>query len=271
MNTFQPAIFSHRTHASNYQDLNNLSSEELCNDLQLVALERDIDRVDSSRQLDTSNFEKTRQLGEDEWVRTDDAAREYVRHLLDSELAHQLGTEGFPKEGASYRDQISKFLKFGVPHHTSKIPSKISEIDTLNAIVQKAELNWNSDSQRSNHGHKALVLLAKAKKLLSEQRIQDARRILQSGTHQYPKDTGIARLLRAISPGQVTKVKSEAANGNQEIAWIQQHGKKYQEQWIAVCNDELLASSRSLKSLLDKLKQRKGKVEPVTIQYIVSE
>lgn len=50
-----------------------------------------------------------------------------------------------------------------------------------------AESNWNSDTQISNHGHKAFELLAQAKKYLSEQRIQDARSILQFGAHQFPK------------------------------------------------------------------------------------
>ncbi len=265
------ANYSHRNRPSNYQGSKKLSSGEIFSTLKPVDLVRDIDPVDSFRQLDASNFEKTIQLTLDEYVRSDDSAREYGRHQLDSELAQLQKIERYPKEKESHDDQSSLSSNISVPYHALKFLQKISEIDTLSAGIQKTEPNWNVEFQKSNHGQKAFVILAQAKKLLNEQRIQDARRILQSGTHQYPNDTGIARLLRAISPGQVTKVKSEAASGNQEIAWIRQHGKKYQEQWIAVRNSELLASSRTLKSLLDKLKQRKGKVEPVTIQYIVPE
>ena len=261
---------SHGTRPSNHQELKKLSGE-LFSTLKSVDLERDIDPADSFRRLVTSNYEKKMHLSLDKRLRFYDVAKEYCWNPLDSELTQLQKIEGYPKEGASYSDQSSISSKFGATYHALEALLIFSENDTLSAGIQKVEPNWNFESQKSNHGQKAFVLLAQAKKLLIEQRIQDARRILQSGTHQYPKDTGIARLLRAISPGQVTKVKSETANGNQEIAWIRQHGKKYQGKWIAVRNSELLASSRTLKSLLDKLKQLKGKVEPVTIQYIVPE
>ena len=124
-------------------------------------------------------------------------------------------------------------------------------------------------SQKTNLGSQPFVFLENAKSLLNAQRIQDARDTLQRGADLHPNDKNIAQLLRAISPGRVTKVKGTAPNRNREVAWIRRHGDKYRGQWVAVNGDDLLATANSLNNLLEKIKRRNGKSNSPLIHYFV--
>ncbi len=265
MNTFAQTIYPQNPLALNNQESKNLSLGEHRKDLQPITHDRDVDRIDLIEQFATAYIERTGRRFLDEHLH--DVLRVYGRFPLDCELITQRpGKEGFPKE--SYGNHSLKSNFFGILNYASKNPLRTYELDTLLAGLQKAEQNF--ENQRSNPGHEAFVLLARTKKLLNEQRIQDARSTLEHGARLYPKDMGIARLLRAISPGQTTRVKSTAmANRNREIAWIRKHGIHYRGQWVAIRNDELLASAKTLRSVLEKLKQRELTDEEALIQYIV--
>lgn len=232
---------------SSFQSLNFLYSGEIFTDSRDMAQERDCDRIDSFGQFDTSNYDRHKRQTLDESLHSYDASKEHGRHSFDSELSQPSRTVGHPKESNGSQSSISYWNPL------------------------QAELNWNSQSQVSNRGHKAFELLAEAKRLLNEQRIGDARSTLKFGARLCPNNKEITRLLRAVSPGQVIKIKSTKANPKREIAWLRQHGENYRGQWLAISGDELLASASTLKSVLEKLKQRKGMDEPSLIQYIVPE
>lgn len=108
------------------------------------------------------------------------------------------------------------------------------------------------DSQKSSSGSQPFVFLEQAKSLLNEQRIQDARSTLQRRADLHPKDKKITHLLRAISPGRVTNVEGTAPNRSKEVVWIQRHGNKYREQWIAINDDDLLATATCLNTLFSE-------------------
>ena len=125
------------------------------------------------------------------------------------------------------------------------------------------------DSQKSIPESQPFVFLEQAKSLLNEQRIRDACITLQRGIDLHPNDKKIAHLLRAISPGQVTKIKGTAPNRSREVAWIRRHGNKYRGQWVAINGDDLLATATSLNTLLEEIQRRNDKGNSPFIHYLV--
>ncbi|MDD9992727.1 MAG: hypothetical protein OXP75_13085 [Rhodospirillales bacterium] len=114
------------------------------------------------------------------------------------------------------------------------------------------------------------LYLEHARHLLSEQRVDAARIVLARGAKRYPNDTKLSRLLRAISPGRVSKKNRRTDNKKKEMEWLAKHGEEYRGQWVAIAEGELLASSVKLETLLSQIRPRRQSKRLPLIQFISS-
>ena len=73
----------------------------------------------------------------------------------------------------------------------------------------------------------AFLYLEHARHLLSERQIGAARHVLARGVKRYPDDGKLSKLLRAITPGHVTKKTRKTENRKREMRWLAKHGEKY--------------------------------------------
>lgn len=115
------------------------------------------------------------------------------------------------------------------------------------------------------------VMLANAKRLLSQERVKDARDLLVDAAVRYPDDEQIADLLRAISPGRVEQKEGTMPDRKREVAWIRGNGQHYRGKWVAVLGDELVAVADDLKSLVADVNELGKLPTPPLIQRIVPE
>lgn len=116
------------------------------------------------------------------------------------------------------------------------------------------------------------ILLERAKALLSNQNILEAKRILREGIYWFPDDKRIANLMDTISPMQKTKmVKASGKRRENELSWIKDNFNEYRGKWVAVDEKGLVASADKLKDLLRNLKKMARGDETPLIQYIASE
>lgn len=220
----------------------------------------------STRNCDRTNLEEKIDKIQSEFLQLNNLPVEYSRHHLDLNLQQK-------REKIEFHDRFRNNSTLSLITDTLNQNSfglrdscdcGAYETDTL-----KREQELLPKSQKYSPGNQPFVFLENAKRLLSSQRIQDARDILQRGADLHPKDKKIAHLLRAISPGRVTTVEGTAPNRSREAAWIRRNGDKYRGQWVAVNGDDLIATATSLKTLLEKLKRRNGNGNSPLVHYFV--
>ena len=130
---------------------------------------------------------------------------------------------------------------------------------------------WDKRARSASFSQGAFLYLEHARYLLSEQRVEAARSVLARGAKHYPNDTKLSRLLRAISPGQVSKKNRRTHNKKKEMEWLAKHGEEYRGRWVAIAEGELLASSVKLESLLSQIRPQRQSERLPLIQFISSE
>ena len=155
-----------------------------------------------------------------------------------------------------------------MPHHASPAKHDVSMYSSGSIEVQDLPSNPATASQSSDPGAKPFVILARARSLLSSQRIREAHAILQQGTITFPHDKRIARLLRAISPGRTRRSRGATSNRRQELNWIRKNGHKHRGLWVAVSGNHLVASAMTLEQLLADVKKLTGGHETPLVQKI---
>ena len=134
--------------------------------------------------------------------------------------------------------------------------------------TQQPMSNFQIPWERPGAGVEAFAILERARQLLNEQRISEARNVLRFGSSSYPDDDGIAELMRAISPGRTQTLQGTTSNRSQEMNWIQQNGHQFRGLWIAVSGDLLVSSASTLESLLADLKGFKDNRDMPVVQKI---
>ena len=123
----------------------------------------------------------------------------------------------------------------------------------------------------SNLRAKPVVLLKRARDLLSERRVREARDILQHAVASYPEDEQMAGLLRAISASPTRRKRSTKGSRKQEMDWLLEHGRDYRGRWVAIGGDQLVASASTLGELLVHVKRSKYEYDTPLIQKIAAE
>lgn len=139
------------------------------------------------------------------------------------------------------------------------------------AYRQEAKAVWTLISQVPGSIMAPFILLERARRLLSQERTQDARELLECGSANHPDDEQIADLLCAISPGRVRNRTGTTVDRKREMLWIRKYGRDYRGQWVALQGDRLVASADELKSLIEKVGDLNNLKDPPLIQRVVQE
>lgn len=82
--------------------------------------------------------------------------------------------------------------------------------------------------------------------------VRDARELVALGREWYPEHVGLARLQEDIAPPVVTARSAETSDREAWLrnrAWVEEHGRGYAGQWIAVTDGKLCASATRLVEL----------------------
>ena len=155
-----------------------------------------------------------------------------------------------------------------IPHHLCKAHGEISGPISLLTASEVRQWRPRPQAKPSHDMEKAFVVFERARQMLSKQRVRDARELLQRGATRYPDDEQISDLLRAVSPGRVSRTEGPARNRTREMAWIREKGHRYRNQWVAIRGEKLIAHANSLSDLLERVKELNGKHESPIIQKI---
>ena len=190
-------------------------------------------------------------------------------HNLDLAFAHGRQMMDWPRIIDDKSVVPHTFLT--IPHHARTVQREPTEYASDLVTAQKSASKLDVISQRYDPGAKPFVLLERARRLLSKQRIRDARDLLHHGAASYPEDNNIAALLRAVSPGRVRRNRGSTQSRRQEMDWIQKHGHKYRGQWVAISGDHLVASASTLDKLLVDVKRLRDARNTPVIQQIAPE
>ena len=189
---------------------------------------------------------------------------------------------------SAYFDEQERFISgitalrstTGYPRNPEVIPNLEMIVGREKGTDKSRELRSLWDSRLSDLAERdvrltdfqmlAFLYLERARHMLSAQEIEPARRLLERASARYPNDKKIAQLLRAISPGETTKLVEKAKRRTKEMNWLADNGEQYRGMWVALEEDRLLASAVDLKSLLISVEEA-GQLEyPAFIQYVSS-
>ncbi len=88
--------------------------------------------------------------------------------------------------------------------------------------------------------------------LLAEGRILEAVRLLEEAGDLVPPDSKIRKVL---SPPTIKLSDRRDVDRTPEFRWLDTHEVEYQGKWVALVEDELVASSDTLKELLVQIDQ----------------
>ena len=166
---------------------------------------------------------------------------------------------------------VSALSKLTVPHHSSKAKRDVTRHIFQWSASKPLEQRQRTPSKPTDTKEKAFVILERARHMLGRLRVRDARELLQLGAANYPEDEQIVRLLRAISPGRVSRVGGSVPDRTKEMAWIRENGHKYRNQWVAIGGSELLACASSLRELVETVKRLERENESPLLQKIAPE
>ncbi len=138
-------------------------------------------------------------------------------------------------------------------------------------IPGKSATYPRADTGRTDPGDKPFILLQRARRLLSAQRIREARRVLQLGAVSFPEDKKIGELLQAVTPGRTKMVRCTMPDRKQEMNWIQRNGHRHRGLWVAVSGGGLVTSARTLEALLAEVKRTGNEHGTPIVQHIAAE
>jgi Family of unknown function (DUF5678) len=82
-----------------------------------------------------------------------------------------------------------------------------------------------------------------------------ARDLAKKGIKYHPNDPKIREYTHVLAPARVVS-SSATSNGSQirsNHEWLEAHGEEYSGQWVAIQDGELLGSSDSLETLVEKI------------------
>jgi hypothetical protein len=100
------------------------------------------------------------------------------------------------------------------------------------------------------------IPLRQAKMLLGQGRIDAAREMLRRALERHPRNDALADLYKAITPGRVIRKHVQYKHRKAEFAWIRANRQKYKGKWVALVDDELIASSDNLQEILQVIQEK---------------
>jgi hypothetical protein len=96
--------------------------------------------------------------------------------------------------------------------------------------------------------------------LVEEGRILEARDLLKTAGDQVPAESNLRRVL---GPPRVSKSDLLDVDRSPEFRWLKKHAAEHQGEWVALVEENLVASSTTLKELLAHLDRLQFEREPL--------
>ena len=186
-------------------------------------------------------------------------------------VANFVNSEFSIDSGVTRNSYVSVLSGLAVPHHSTEAGRGSAWQLFRSGVSGPPEQGLRTTWELTDSREKGFVILERARQMLSRQRVRDALKLLQIGVADYPDDEQLVRLLRAISPGRVSRVVGPVPDRAKEMAWIRENGHRYRNQWVAIGGGELLACASSLRELLDTVKRQEQKNLSPLLQKIAPE
>lgn len=90
--------------------------------------------------------------------------------------------------------------------------------------------------------------------LIETERITAARHMLAAAPAYILGDPLVARLRSVLAPPVVRRMQKRDVDRTQEFDWLRAHGREYRGRWVALVGSNVLASTATLRELLEQLR-----------------
>jgi len=100
----------------------------------------------------------------------------------------------------------------------------------------------------------AAEYVARIRKLVEDERVGGARRLVDEALREIPDDPLLLQWKEVLSPGRVLGTfPAPGYESGVDYHWLEEHGRAYQGQWVAVLHGQLLAHAPTLPELSARL------------------
>src|SRR5215217_9112985 len=106
------------------------------------------------------------------------------------------------------------------------------------------------------------------RELVEAERVPAARKLLAEALEKGDHGEDLSGWQRVLAPAKMIGVVDERdPDRTPELEWLKAHEMEYQGQWVALCEDRLLAHSHELEEVLSTVKGMKPSRRPL-LHYI---
>lgn len=106
------------------------------------------------------------------------------------------------------------------------------------------------------------------RELVEQDRVPAARRLLAEALDQGRIDEDLAGWQKVLAPAKVLRVGGERdIDRAPDFQWLEEHGREYPGEWVAILRGELLAHSAILDEVLDTVEAKKPS-HPAILVYM---
>jgi hypothetical protein len=95
---------------------------------------------------------------------------------------------------------------------------------------------------------------ARIRNLLEQERISEARGVIEEALASHPEDEELHLLRRVLAPAAVRRTGALDADRTREFQWLAQNGAKHRGFWVAIHKGGLVAGAKSLNELLERVR-----------------
>ncbi len=120
--------------------------------------------------------------------------------------------------------------------------------------IGSSELLGTSGALYIEPESKVVPYLALVRSVLERDDFEAARKALDAVPLETSDEPEVRRLKDLLAPPRITVSPARDVDRTQEYRWLRTHWHEFRGQWIAVDGDTVVAASRSLKELREKLK-----------------
>ncbi len=105
----------------------------------------------------------------------------------------------------------------------------------------------------------------KIRSLLDGQKLVAAMREAARGAKLFPGDSWLRQADRVLNPRKVSVVpaRDQHLDRRKEYEWLRRHRDEYRGKWVALMEDELIASSESFDEVLREVRARRLAAHPL--------
>lgn len=116
-------------------------------------------------------------------------------------------------------------------------------------------------------GEQTVVYLAAVRSLLDEDKIGEARHVLEAAPLELLSQPVMRRLKGLLLPPRITISDRRDSDRTREYKWLRENRQAHRGEWVALEGEHVLASARSLKELRERLSDL-GPARPPLIHHL---